>query len=133
LSMVKDNVIVHWDYDLPSGVTSQDLVICTSWSGNTQETISSYDQAIAGGLDTVVITRGGALANKAKQNNTSLVILPDKNIPPRGAVGYMAGAMFSVLGQENSDIAIDEKALDKTGKDLAEKLGDKIPLIYASY
>src|SRR5687767_1725553 len=62
LSMVKDNVIVHWDYDLPVNMDAADLVICTSWSGNTEETISSYEAARKAGMETLVITAGGQLA-----------------------------------------------------------------------
>src|SRR5512143_3740662 len=66
LSMVRDGVVVHWDYDLPHGTDAADLVICTSWSGETEETISSYRAARAGGMEILVITSGGTLAELAR-------------------------------------------------------------------
>src|SRR5688572_29678259 len=59
LSLVHDEVVVHWDYDLPSTTAPQDVVVCSSWSGNTQETLSSYQEALQRKIPVAVITGGG--------------------------------------------------------------------------
>src|ERR1051326_7310341 len=127
LSMIKDNVIVHWDYDLPVHVGAQDLIICTSWSGNTEETISSYEKAIALGIDTLVITTGGKLSELARQHNSPLIILPADSLQPRTAEGYMVGALFAALGLADMlPKALDPAALEKTGQELAKQIGNRL-------
>ncbi|HUO75682.1 MAG TPA: SIS domain-containing protein [Candidatus Paceibacterota bacterium] len=134
LSMVRDDVVVHWDYDLPRGTSSADLVICTSWSGDTEETISSYHAARAVGADTLVITSGGALADLAHTDDTPIIMLPHVNDVPRTNVGLMTGAMFAALGLERQlPESWDASASEADGKALAEAIGDRMPVIYTSY
>lgn len=134
LSMVRDGVIVHWDYDLPRTAGAQDLVVCTSWSGDTEETISSYRAAKAAGAEILVITSGGALADLARADGTPLIPLPRPNDIPRVNVGLMTGALFGALGMEDGlPDAWDAAATESEGKALAESIGDRMPVVYASY
>ena len=134
LSMVRDGVVVHWDYDLPKGTEPNDLVVCSSWSGDTEETISSYQAAKAGGMSILSITSGGQLADKARADGTPLILLPHDDPTPRLNVGIMTGALFAALGME-SDLptALDVAAMEVEGKELAELIGDRMPVVYASY
>src|SRR3989344_7475223 len=50
-------VIIHNNYDLPSDVNADDLVICISWSGTTEETISVFKTAVKRGIEPIVITK----------------------------------------------------------------------------
>jgi glucose/mannose-6-phosphate isomerase len=134
LSQIANKIIIHWDYDLPTDTDKNNLVICTSWSGQTEETISSYERAIALSCDTLVITTGGRLAELARQYGTPLIILPHAELPPRMAQGYMAGALFSALGLEGQLPAdLDSAGLEEAGKSLAGRIGNRIPVIYTSY
>lgn len=134
LSMVKDDVIVHWDYDLPVGAGGQDLVICTSWSGNTEETISSYRKARELGMETLTITGGGTLAELAQKDGSPCIVLPQANPVPRANVGLMTGALFGALGlAEQLPQTLDAAALEASGKDIATAIGDKTLALYASY
>jgi len=127
-------VVINNNYGLPSDVTTEDLVICISWSGTTEETISALKTALERGVDSIVITKGNELGQLAKENNVPLITLPDVEYPPRWSVGYMVGALFTVLGFENElDAKLDPKGLENSGKELAEKIGAKIPIIYTSY
>ena len=117
-----------------SDVNANDLVICISWSGTTEETISSFKTAVKRGIKPIVITKGAELGQLAKDNNTQLIVLPDQPIPPRLSVGYMVGALFSVLGLEKElDIELNADSHENTGKELADKIGSATPLIYTSY
>src|SRR3989344_3778697 len=58
---------------LPNWASKEHLVVCTSWSGNTKETITSYKSAIEKNIKTLVITSGGRLAELAKKDGTTLV------------------------------------------------------------
>ncbi|MBI2674521.1 MAG: SIS domain-containing protein [Candidatus Yanofskybacteria bacterium] len=127
-------IIINNNYDLSSDVDADDLVICISWSGTTEETISAFKTAVKRGIKPVAITKGGELGQLAKDNNTPLVVLPDQSTAPRLSVGYMVGALFTVLGLEKElDIALDPQHHENTGKELADKIGSATPLIYTSY
>ncbi|OGN02871.1 MAG: hypothetical protein A2651_00775 [Candidatus Yanofskybacteria bacterium RIFCSPHIGHO2_01_FULL_42_12] len=127
-------VIINNNYDLPSDVNADDLVICISWSGTTEETISAFKTAVNRGIKPIVITKGAELGQLAKDNNTQLIVLPDQPIPPRLSVGYMVGALFAVLGLEKElDIELNADSHENTGKELADKIGSATPLIYTSY
>jgi glucose/mannose-6-phosphate isomerase len=87
-------VTVLRDYDLPNW--SNTLVICSSHSGNTEETLSVFDQATAAGLPTLAICTGGKLAERAKQAGSALWIFED-DFQPRAAVGFSFGLLLAAL------------------------------------
>jgi glucose/mannose-6-phosphate isomerase len=134
LSLVAPETVVHWDYGLPLNATDEDLVVCTSWSGDTEETISSWEAARAMGLDTLVITSGGRLTALARDAGTPLILLPQPANVPRAYVGYMAGALLGALGLgDRIPTDLDPAAVEQSGATLAEKLGDRMLALYASY
>ncbi|MBI4158524.1 MAG: SIS domain-containing protein [Candidatus Yanofskybacteria bacterium] len=127
-------VIINNNYDLPSDVGADDLVICISWSGTTEETMSAFKTAVKRGIKPIVITKGAELSQLAKDNNAPLVVLPDQPTPPRLNVGYMVGALFTVLGLEKElNINLDSQSHENIGKELADKIDSATPLIYTSY
>ena len=81
---------------LPKWVNRRTLVIISSYSGNTLETLESYRQILDVGCKRVVITSGGILEKLAKKNNDPLIMLPD-NLHPRHSIGYMIGYIFGVI------------------------------------
>jgi glucose/mannose-6-phosphate isomerase len=87
-------VTVLRDYNLPNW--SHALVICSSHSGNTEETLSVFDQATAAGLPTLAICTGGKLAERAKQAGSALWIFED-DFQPRAAVGFSFGLLLAAL------------------------------------
>ena len=94
-------VYVHRDYGLPlfaRGVET--LVICSSHSGNTEETLDAFETARATGCRIIVISTGGELAQRAKENNIPMWTFEHAS-QPRAAVGFSFGlliAMFQRLG-----------------------------------
>lgn len=134
LSVFNPAIILNRDYDLPAGTAKDSLLVCVSWSGDTEETISAYNAGRKLDLDIVVIASGGKLKEMALEDNVPLVLLPAVKIPPRLAVGYMTAALFAVLGLEKEfDFPLDALSLESEAKILAQEIGKKIPLIYASY
>ncbi|MDP4030954.1 MAG: SIS domain-containing protein [Candidatus Beckwithbacteria bacterium] len=84
------------DYQLPGWVDKQTLVICSSYSGATEETLANFKQALAKQAKLMVITAGGELLAAASANHIPVykidpVFNPSKQ--PRMAIGY------SVIGQ----------------------------------
>ncbi len=136
---------IHRDYNLPAAkVLLTSLIICISYSGNTEETVSAMEMALEKKLQMVAIATGGKVAQLAKENNIPLAIIP-AGIQPRCATGYIVGALIQIL--QNAGL-IDETAtniksaagemekaapeLEEKGKGLAGQLKNTLPVVYAS-
>jgi glucose/mannose-6-phosphate isomerase len=81
------------DYALEPWVDEDTLVVCASYSGNTEETLSCYEQAKARGVPLVAITTGGELEICARTDGVPVIYLP-AGMQPRASVVYM---LVSVL------------------------------------
>ena len=94
-------VFVQRDYGLPLFAHGDEtLVICSSHSGNTEETLDAFEAARTAGCRMIVVSTGGELANRARENNIP-VWLFEHSGQPRAAVGFSFGlllAMFQRLG-----------------------------------
>ena len=83
-------------YDLPGYVDSGTLVIASSYSGNTEETVTCFDAAHSCGAQIAVIASGGQLIDKASSSDVSYVQLPS-GLQPRMAVIYNLRALTALL------------------------------------
>lgn len=83
-------------YDLPAYVDQNTLVVASSYSGNTEETVNCLDQAVAKGANVVIIASGGKLNEYATEHNIMHVQLPS-SFQPRMAVIYNLCALVSLL------------------------------------
>ena len=134
---------VHSDYGLPTvsdAALRESLVIAVSYSGNTEETMSALDEAIARGIACAAVATGGKLLDRARARNVPFVELPDSNIQPRMALGFMLRALMKLIGDEkglrdSAQLAsvLDPSALEPKGKALAKTLEGKVPVVYASH
>jgi glucose/mannose-6-phosphate isomerase len=75
------------DYGLPSWATPDTAVLCSSYSGETEETLAAYEAAGALGAHRIVCTTGGRLARDARSDGVPVIPLPG-GFAPRAAVGY---------------------------------------------
>jgi glucose/mannose-6-phosphate isomerase len=89
-------ILVHREYDLPAHVDRQTLVIASSYSGNTEETVSAFRAAFERGCPLVAITTGGELARLAGEWNVPLVSF-DYRSQPRAALGYLFVSLLGIL------------------------------------
>jgi len=90
-------VYIHRDYDLPAWARGPDtLVIASSHSGNTEETLSAYETAHANRCRSLAICTGGKLAQMAREANSPLWIF-EYHGQPRAAVGYSFGLLLAVM------------------------------------
>ena len=136
------DMAVHRDYGLPtmSEERWQDrLVIASSYSGNTEETVDSYDTAIKEDKPTIVIASSGKLLERAKDEGRPYIALPDGGLAPREAIPMSFRAMSRAMGRddvlaesENLADTLDPKVLEAKGQKLADALQGKIPVVYAS-
>jgi glucose/mannose-6-phosphate isomerase len=145
--LVELPVTAHRGYGLPR-VDRETLVIGISYSGDTEETLSSVSLAIQQGAKLVCVSSGGELTRLARERKLPLIRVPG-GLQPRAAVGYLllplvgllSRAGLSKLGEELSALPGALAALRSNwagavplernrAKQLAQGLYSKIPLIY---
>jgi glucose/mannose-6-phosphate isomerase len=85
------------EYALPSWTTPDTTVLCSSYSGNTEETLAAYDAARAVGARTIVATTGGKLAEEARADGVPVIPIPG-GFQPRAAVSYAVVVALEVAG-----------------------------------
>jgi len=83
-------------YDLPAYVNEHTLVIASSYSGNTEETLSALEQARAKGAQVGIVASGGTLIEVAQRENIAHILLP-RGVQPRMATLYNLRALFALF------------------------------------
>jgi glucose/mannose-6-phosphate isomerase len=86
------------DYDIPAYVNERTYFIASSYSGNTEETLSALEQAEAKGAQIAILAGGGKLVEIAREKNYPLALLP-KAEQPRYAVFYSLKGLLTLLNQ----------------------------------
>jgi glucose/mannose-6-phosphate isomerase len=138
-------IIVNKDYFLPAFVDGNSLVIISSYSGNTEETVSAFKQALDANATIVCITSGGEIAKLACVHDIDCILLPS-GMPPRACIGYSmiqvlyTLAYFGLINNDFiSDIGVSIELLNANEKDIqekaaaiAQKVHGKLPVIYAA-
>ena len=129
-------------YGVPSWTPPDRAIFCSSYSGNTEETIACYDAAEAVGAQRIVATTGGTLAEAARRDGVPVIGMP-AGLQPRAAVGYTFAIAAEVAALVGSGPAIRMeidssaahleaaklKLLEKAAE-LADAIGDSVPLVY---
>lgn len=137
-------IYINNDYRLPAFVNQHTLVIASSYSGNTEETLFSVEQAITAGAEVFCITSGGKLAEIAKANSLGIISVPG-GLPPRAAFGISFPQLYFALNKydfvDNSFISVFDQVIQLINASqeeikieaysLAEKLHGKNPVLYA--
>ena len=95
-SETKVPIWVHRDYGLPSFVDEDTLVIFSSYSGNTEETLSAFAASLSTPARKLVITTGGRLGYLAEQQGIP-VLLMDYQSPPRAAFPHSFTSLLGIL------------------------------------
>jgi len=135
------NLVIHHDYGLPILADSLNnyLIIVSSYSGNTEEAIDGFNEAIDKKLPVACVSTGGKLLELAIKHKKPYIRMPDTGIEPRSALGFSAVSLLKLMGEEQTLSEIRKTADDinmgkaeKEGRILAEKLKNFIPIIYTS-
>ncbi|UCC80980.1 MAG: bifunctional phosphoglucose/phosphomannose isomerase [Candidatus Zixiibacteriota bacterium] len=147
ISDIQIPFMVQRNYRLPGFINKKTLVTCSSYSGNTEETLSAFEDALEAGAHLIAVSTGGRLAARATYSKIPFIAVPE-GFPPRAALGYSFSVLisaFSRLGiceDVRSDIIAaagsmrDRIALYQPGNEdnpalsLAGKIKGRIPLIY---
>lgn len=133
------DIIKGYIKEYPSLLEENALFILSSFSGNTEEIVSSYKILLEKGKNLAVISNGGELLEMAKKNNTPYVFLESTGMQPRYTSLISAMSIAKILGNEefvntlsNSSLGFDIKATKFTGDNLSDKLYGHIPVFYSS-
>jgi glucose/mannose-6-phosphate isomerase len=137
-------VIVNKDYFLPEFINTHSLVIISSYSGNTEETLSAMHQALTKKAQIICVTSGGKVLEVAKQHQLDFIIIPGGH-PPRSCIGYSLIQLLKIV-QFNGFVKTDflKQVLDTIklldakkaeikieANEIAKTLLHKIPVIYS--
>ena len=122
-------VTVHRDYGVPAFARGkQTLFIASSYSGDDEETLDSFDAALKNDCTIVVISTGGELVKRAKAKNTPAWTFQHKG-QPRAALGFFFGLMLALFARLNL-IPNPEKDLDEAISEMKksqEKIRADVP------
>ena len=128
--------VVTWkNYGLPEWVTKQDYVICISYSGNTEETLSAAKRAMEIGCELYAITTGGKLKKEVTKYGGEVTVV-ETGHQPRAALPLLLVPLLEKIGIDNLDEQIEEVRNItfelKKAKHIAKKMHGKLPCIYSS-
>ncbi len=125
LAESKSPVWVHRDYGLPEFVDASTLVIASSYSGNTEETISAFTKSLGTRAKKLAITSGGRLQQLAEKEGIPVFVI-DYQAPPRAAFPHsfipLVGIFqkLGLLGDKSTDLQEAVDVLKKLSRDLIE-------------
>ena len=134
-------------YSLPPESYNNCLNIFCSYSGNTEETVASFEEAIKNKLSSIALSCGGRMEDLCRKNSIPYIKLPIpySNFQPRSATGYFFSVIFQLfvnhhLAKDTTQeilqlvdrIKIKMPYYEKQGKELAKKMLGKTPVFYAS-
>ena len=138
------------EYTLPPWFRGDGLVLCASYSGDTEETLACFDEAGAAGAACVAVTTGGSLAERARAAGAPVIGVPG-GMRPRAAVAYMTVAALECAAAcgaapplreevEAASPLLSELAAewgpdappDSTAKALAARLHGTVPVVFGA-
>ena len=108
------------NYDIPPYVGPSTLFVASSYSGNTEETLSALEQAEQTGAQIVIVAAGGKLADIAREKGYPLFSIP-AGIQPRMATFYFVKAFLSIVAPLDAAVA-DVHEIESIGEWLREEL-----------
>lgn len=147
---VRVPVVINRNYGLPRFVDQNTLLIASSYSGNTEESLAAFAEGEKRGCPIFIATTGGKLGEKAVAGGHPYVTLPS-GYQPRAALGYSFGPVLNFMEQagfisgqrklvddacrflagRSKSFAIDLPEKDNVAKQIATKLRNRIGIIYA--
>ena len=132
------------DYEFAPWASPERVVLCASYSGNTEETLACFDAAEAVGCTRIAATTGGALAEAARAAGVPVIPFPAA-LQPRAAVGYLfvvaaevaalAGAAVAIRTEIDAaaqTLAEARDSLVERSVELADAIAGTIPVIYGN-
>jgi glucose/mannose-6-phosphate isomerase len=143
-------IVVNRHYFLPGFVRKDSLVIVSSYSGNTEETISSYHDALRRQAQVLCISSNGEIEEIAGRHRNAIIKVP-RGFPPRAALGYSFFPLLVTLIRagiirervrdlretigllrEKADVYADHSARSNEAVKIAREFVGRLPVIYSA-
>lgn len=124
-SSAKIPVSVVRGYALPNYVSSDTLVVISSYSGNTEESLACYDDARERGATIIATTTGGKLAERARRDGAAVWPINYQS-PPRAALGHSLAPLLRI-GAELGLCAVDDAAIRATAEEHSALVRQFVP------
>lgn len=139
---------INRGYTLPGWVSDKTLVVVSSYSGGTEETLSAFAEASERGATIVCVTSGGKVLELAREHGFNHISIPG-GLQPRAALGYSFGPLLRFaseigllsIGADVMASALqaarercerfDEPDENNSSLALADELNDMIPVVYS--
>lgn len=117
-------LVVSDGYALPGWAGPSTLVLYSSYSGNTEETLAAYDHGASLGVPRIVASTGGALVERARRDDVPVIPIPG-GFQPRAAIGYALVSALEVaaLGGAAPSLRAEIEAASALAATLAEEWG----------
>ncbi|MFM7022930.1 MAG: bifunctional phosphoglucose/phosphomannose isomerase [Flavobacteriales bacterium] len=142
---IKVPIITCNDYHIPAFVNENTLVIASSYSGNTEETLLTTEQAIKAKAEIAAVTTGGKILEICQKHGFNHIVNPG-GMPPRSTMGYSVTQQLFILEKYGlisskyteqmaiaADLLLTEKEnIIRDADALATKLLKKTPVIYCA-
>jgi glucose/mannose-6-phosphate isomerase len=116
-------VFVNRSYAMPGFAGRRTLVVASSYSGDTEETVSAYRDARRRKAKIIAITSGGKLGKMAASDGVPVLAIPG-GLPPRAALGYSSIALLSALAK--AGIAPDQSGQIGEAIDVIEEVRGRL-------
>lgn len=137
-------VVTCNDYHIPAFVNKSTLVIASSYSGNTEETLSAVKKAVAQGAQLCAITSGGEMQRFCEETDSNYILIPGGN-PPRTCLGYslteqiFALVKYGLIPATTLDcltaaielLKLENEHIQEEAEEVAQALNGKIPVLYS--
>jgi len=138
--------LVGKGYGIPAYVDENTLAIISSYSGNTEETLSAFDQIEKTGAKVICIASGGEVIGRAKEAGYDYIEVPGDWPSPRACLGFSLvqqifvlqklGFISSVISSQIKTaidvIKYDQDDIKKEALSIAKKLFGKTAIIYTT-
>lgn len=124
--LVTTSIHIHRAYGLPSWVNKNTLVVASSFSGNTEETLSAYEKAKELGLPLLGVAAGGELEKRCTQDGVPFIKIPatPANIQPRCATGYTIGIFAALLSRLGLAVPNAKEQIEGVSKRLTDSMAE---------
>jgi len=137
------DIFINKNYTIPHFISDKSLVIASSFSGNSEETLDACKKALERGAKVVGICKGGKLEKLSRERSFPCIKIPEvKGMQPRNALGYMVIPIINML--QNSGLIknredemkeavkkLKDPLLEESGKEIVPEIAGKIIATYA--
>lgn len=139
-------ILINKDYDIPAFADEHTLVLASSYSGNTEETLSAFQQAQKQNCSVIVISSGGKLLEAARSGNIDHIELPAGYPAPRACLGFSLVAQLFALNKAGcipdffqegiidaiERLGLEQENLKSNAEQIANLMVDRLPVLYGS-